>query len=303
MLGLACPSQADRTSTVSSVYDPDILARFLTIPSPVADKYGQHWQYNSRSDRHSKVGCWGIAFDMLAHSALMQKHANAGKIVLGVNHSMRDFKNNREKVLDLVIARPDQSQTGSSGTFRGLVSSLGIPLTSVEDAKLRSLPDISIAPVGAVLVSLEAKAAMTAHVKALPRLYDELNSSHLAIHGASSQALAIGYVQINHATDFYSSVVNAPLLQAGLPMSVTRHRQPQDVARVIDKVSQLPRRAGKSGDGFDAVGITVLEMVNDFVSPVTVLQAAPAPQPGSNFHYDGMIVRMANEYDATFSHI
>lgn len=285
------------------MYGPDILARFLSVPSPVPDKYGQHWQYNSRSDRHSKVGCWGIAFDMLAHSSLMQRHARAGKIVVGVNHSMRDFKNNREKVLDLVIARPDQSRTGAMGTFQGLVGALGIPLTPAEDAALQNLPDMPIAPVGAVLVSLEAKAAMTAHVKALPRLYDELNSSHLAIHGASSQALAIGYVQINHSSDFYSSVINGPRLDAGLPMTLTTHRQPEAVSRVIDKVSQLPRRAGKLGDGFDAVGITVLEMVNDFVSPVTVVHNAPAPQPGSNFHYDGMIVRMANEYDATFSHI
>ncbi|WP_253870865.1 hypothetical protein [Promicromonospora umidemergens] len=285
------------------MFGPEILARFLSIPSPKEDKYGQHWQYNSRSDRHSKVGCWGIAFDMLAQSGLMQQHATAGKIVLGVNHPMRDFKHNREKDLDLVIARPDQSRSGTKGTFRGLVTSLGIPLSAAEDALLQQLPDISIAPVGAVLVSLEAKAAMTAHVKAKPRLYDELNSSHSAIHGASSQALAIGYVQVNHSPEFYSSVINSPLLKHGLPTEITKHNQPKDTLEIIDKVSQLPRRVGKSGDGFDAIGITVLDMINDFKTPVKIVTGSPAPQPGSNFHYDGMIVRMANEYDATFAHI
>src|ERR1700722_14571492 len=38
-----------------------------------------------------------------------------------------------------------------------------------------------------------AEAAMTAFIRALPRLYDELNSSHLCTHGASRQALAVGY--------------------------------------------------------------------------------------------------------------
>ena len=41
---------------------------------------------------------------------------------------------------------------------------------------------------------------MTAHTRALPRLYDELNSSHLCVHGASRQALAIGFVVIGGQT-------------------------------------------------------------------------------------------------------
>jgi hypothetical protein len=285
------------------MYGPDILARFLSAPSIIPDSYGQHWQYNSRSDRHSKVGCWGIAFDLLAQSGLMQLHARAGKIVLGVNHVMRDFQNDREKVLDLVIARPDKASPVNGMTFRGLVGHYGIDLTAAQHTLLASLPDIVVAPVGAVLVSLEAKAAMTAHVKALPRLHDELNSSHLAIHGASSQALAIGYVQINSSDIFYSSVINSPRLEAGLPLKITKHRQPADTIRVLEKVAQLPRRSGKAGVGFDAVGVTVLRLVNDGNTPVELVETPPAPQPGSNFHYGTMIVRMANEYDATFAHI
>lgn len=49
---------------------------------------------------------------------------------------------------------------------------------AAQATKLGSLPELPRAPVGAVLMALEAKAAMTEHVKALPRLYDELNSSH-----------------------------------------------------------------------------------------------------------------------------
>lgn len=280
---------------------PEILARFLATPG-APDKYGQRWQYNSRSDRHSKVGCWGVAFDLLSQSALMRAHAEAGKIVLGVNHEMRDFHTDREKVLDLVIARPAAGVPAKTQTFRGLVQHYGIVLDEAEQRALDALPEIHVAPVGAVLVALEAKATMTAHVKSLPRLYDELNSSHLAIHGASSQALAIAYVQINNSTAFLSSVINSERISEGLPAKMSAHRQPADTQRVLDKVAQMPRRAGKSGNGFDAIGVTVLDFVNDG-GPVEVVTEDPAPQPGSNFHYDGMIVRMANEYDATFAHI
>jgi hypothetical protein len=283
------------------VHGPEILARFLATPG-APDKYGQRWQYNSRSDRHSKVGCWGVAFDLLTQSALMRAHAEAGKIVLGVNHEMRDFHTDREKVLDLVIARPASGDPAATQTFRGLVQQYGIDLTAAEQQALADLPEIHVAPVGAVLVALEAKATMTAHVKSLPRLYDELNSSHLAIHGASSQALAIAYVQINNSAAFLSSVINSERISEGLPAKLSTHRQPADTQRVLDKVAQMPRRSGKSGNGFDAIGVTVLDFVNDG-GPVEVVTGDPAPQSGSNFHYDGMIVRMANEYDATFAHI
>lgn len=284
------------------MHGPHILARFLSEPNPEPDKYGQHWQYNSRSDRHGKVGCWGIAFDLLAQSSLMQRHALDGKIVLGVNHKMRDYETGREKVLDLVVARPSDGVSAMGLSLRSLVPHLGISLTAAEEQLLFQLPNVPVAPVGAVLIALEAKAAMTAHVKSLPRLYDELNSSHLAVHGASSQALAIGYVQVNNSSRFLSSVINSKLLCQGLPHEFTDHRQPDDTLRVLDKVAQIPRRSGKAGHGFDAVGVTVLDFVNDG-SPVNLVAKKPAPQPGDNFHYNGMIVRMANEYDATFAHI
>lgn len=232
----------------------------------------------------------------------MQAHAKAGKIVLGVNHEMRDFHWDRKKDLDLVLARPERAPAPGGPSFKSLVDHYGIPLNDAERRLMDSLPDIPVGPVSAVLVALEAKACMTAHVKSLPRLYDELNSSHLAIHGASSQALAIAYVQVNNATTFISPVMNSERISEGLPARVSTHKQPGDTQRVLDKIAQIPRRTGKSGNGFDALGISIFDLRNDG-SPVTLVSAPPAPQPGSNFHYAGMIVRMANEYDATFAHI
>lgn len=283
------------------MHGPGILARFLSEPGP-PDQHGQRWQYNSRSDRHSKVGSWGVAFDLLQQSGLLRAHAEQGKVVLGVNHEMRDFATGRKKDLDLVIARPDGPVVEGGPSLRSLVDQYRIPLAPESRDLLESLPDLPIAPVGAVLVAMEAKACMTAHVKSLPRLYDELNSSHLCVHGASRQALAIGYVQVNNAQDFISSVINSDRIAEGLPARVTRHRQPSDTERVIGKVAEIPRRSHREGNGFDAVGITVIDFRNDG-SPVELVTRPPAPPPGDNFHYDSMIVRMGNEYDTTFAHI
>lgn len=86
------------------MFGPRILTRFLSAPGP-PDRHGFRWQYHSRSDRHSKVACWGVALDLLSTSALLRRHVESGKVVMGLNHTMVDFATSRRKDLDLVIAR------------------------------------------------------------------------------------------------------------------------------------------------------------------------------------------------------
>lgn len=284
------------------MFGPQILARFLAHPG-TPDQYDNVWQYHSRSDRHSKVGCWGVALDLLATSTLMRHHAAQGKIVLGVNHKMTDFATGRQKALDLVLARPAEygSRLRNPVTFSDLAARYEIPLNSEELGVLREIPALEVGATGAVLAALEAKACMTAHIKALPRLYDELNSSHLCVHGASRQALAIGYVQVNAAEEFISSDRNKRPLSDG-DATVNLHNQPNDTSRVIAKISEIPRRSVSSESGFDGLGVTLFDFRNDG-GPVTLVEEPPAPPPGSPFHYSSMIVRMANEYDTIFARI
>jgi hypothetical protein len=242
-----------------------------------------------------------VALDLLTTSSLLRRHAEAGRIVLGVNHTMTDFSTGRRKVLDLVIARPIEAADVGQRTFRSLANDYGIVLTDLERGQLAALPEVEVAPVGAVLIALEAKACMTAHIKALPRLYDELNSSHLCVHGASRSALAIAYVQVNASDSFVSSVKH------GFPLAehaarYTSHRQPTDTERVLQKIREIPRRSVSSEVGFDGVGISVLSFRNDG-GPVKIIDTPPAPPPGDSFHYGSMIVRMANEYDTIFAGI
>ncbi len=90
-------------------------------------------------------------------------------MVFGVNHEMRDFKNNRKKDLDLVVARPrGDGEKFDARSFGDLVETYQIELTPEERASLAALPAFYEGPVGTVQIALEAKACMTAHVKALP---------------------------------------------------------------------------------------------------------------------------------------
>lgn len=206
------------------------------------------------------------------------------------------------KILIWSSRDPPARCRGTGSTFAASRPKYGINLTASEQAALDALPDLPVAPVGGVQIALEAKATMTAHVRSLPRLYDELNSSHLCVHGASTQALAIAYVQVNHAPDFVSPIINSVRIANGLQIEISKHKQPADTLRVLAKVAEIPRRSGQTGNGFDAIGVTVLDLRNDG-SPVGLVNSPPAPQPGANFHYGSMIARMANEYDTIFAKI
>jgi len=278
---------------------PSILVAALR-EATIVDKFGNRWQYHSRSDRHSKVACWGIGLDLLDSSALLRRHVADGKVVLGVNHTMRDFGTGRKKDLDLVLARPD-GQPERRVTFSSLVERYEIPLASGQQAILERLPELPVAPVGAVLVALEAKATMTAHIRALPRLYDELNSSHLCVHGASKQALAIGFAIINASNRFVSPDKNKTDL-THVERVFSEEPQPRSLVRTLQKIAEIPRRSNTRETGFDGMGVVVVDGANDGTA-FRLVTDPPAPQPGEAFYYDGMITRMANEYDTTFSSI
>lgn len=82
---------------------PQILVWGLSLPGPL-DRWWNRWQDRSRSDRHSKAACWGVALDVLRTSALLRRHAGDGKVVLRINHEMTDSATNRRRRLDLVVA-------------------------------------------------------------------------------------------------------------------------------------------------------------------------------------------------------
>ena len=249
---------------------------------------GRAWQYHPRSDHHSKVACWGMLFDLLAESPVLREHVSSGAVIFGLNHAMTDFTHDRDKKLDLVLARPrDVSKSGPS--FRALAQEYEIVLTPEEKKSLALLPDVRYAAVGAVHLAMEAKACMTEHGKARPRLYDELNSSQETIHASADEAIAAGFVMVNLAERFQSPTSTKPSI----------HKQPSVTERVIEKVRQLPRRTKPGDRGFDALGIVVVDCKNDG-SPVKLVTKLPAPPPGDIYEYEMMIRRAAQLYASRF---
>jgi hypothetical protein len=279
----------------------EILVR--TISTPTSRASGQAWSYDSRSDHHSKVACWGIVFDLLRNSELIRHHVADGKIVFGINHPFRDFRTNKPKKLDLVVCRPALEQwrrARKPHTLTVLAENYGIALTKAEAADLASLPEFKEDLVGNVLAALEAKACMTEHVKAQPRLYDELNSSHRIVHGENDQAIAAGFVMVNIAERFISSDRNSG--REPRDFEWNEHQQPRSVQVTMDTMDHLPRRMRPGEDGYDALGVVVVHCLNDG-SRVRIHRAAPAPQPGEVYHYGNFIARLRGFYESRFGHL
>lgn len=257
------------------------------------------WQYHPRSDAHSKAACWGIVFDLLASCPLLRGHAAAGRIGFGINHEMRDFLVNRKKNLDLVICAPGNDPEPSSEDFEGLAEKYGIVLEPDERDLLATLPRLSRKSVGTVLVALEAKACMTEHSKACPRLYDELSSSFQTILGDTQNAIAAAFVSINASPEFISPIRNKdePLAAS---FSVSYHTQPRDAKRVLDKVRELPRRSGEDELGYDAVGTVFLNCRNDGTEVALVDRLEDGTAIDSILSYSALISRISGIYTSRF---
>lgn len=277
----------------------EIMARSIS-EATIRDKFGNTWQYHSQSDRHSRIACWAIMFDLLQHCGLLRQHAADGKVGFGINHEMRDFQTGRKKVLDLVVCTPRKAgETKSSETFSGLVKACGVVLNLSEATVLASLPVVPVVPVGNVNVALEAKATMTAHIKALPRLHDELDSSHQTIHGDTDAAIAAALVTINASAQFLSTSNNKRTVTAETAVW-NMEPQPKATERTLAKVREIRRRSKPGDQGFDAMGIVLVDFRNDG-SPCTIVSEPPAPAYSDSDHYANMIGRISTLYASKFS--
>jgi hypothetical protein len=261
----------------------------MSIATP-RGKSGKAWQYHGRSDLHSKVACWVVLYDLIVTCDLLAKHIANGEAFFGINHSMHDFKQNKPKKLDLVLCTAGTQTKKPGASFIQLAKEYDIQLDDGDRDVLGELPPLMAAPVGSVRCALEAKACMTEHGKAESRFYDELNSSHQVVHGASDSCIAAGFVLVNSAVDFCSPTRGTP----------TVHKQPKAAERVIARVRQLPRRTKMGENGFDALAVAVVDCSNDPGRAVRVVEDPPAPRPGDPFHYDQMIRRIASVYESRF---
>jgi len=120
---------------------------------------GRSYRYHPRTDTHSKALCRFVVDDLLATCPQIAEDAGRGLLVYNVNEVMVNPQDpNQQKTVDLALGPP------ASPLAAGL-----------------SLGRIAQAEVAQVRFAVEAKSAMTEHIKSKPRLFDELNSSHLIV--------------------------------------------------------------------------------------------------------------------------
>lgn len=283
---------------MSEMFGEAIIARTIQA-ARVRDKAGNVWQYHSRSDRHSTTACWSILFDLLRTSALLREHAVTKKVGFGINHELRDFQSGQKKNLDLVLS-VGAVAASQPITLVNYGAQIGIVLTDSEKTELLALPPLHGGAVSNVLVALEAKACMTEHVKARPRLFAELASSYQTIHGDTNGAIAAAFVMINSAEDFVSPDRNKSRIKAG-KLIRNPHKQPDAALRVLEKVMELPRRSDERARGFDAIGITMIECRNDG-SPVAI-DVTLNNQIEPYVRCDELVKRLAHLYATKFAAI
>lgn len=269
---------------------PGILARTLSRAT-ARGANTRPWQYHSRSDRHSKVACWTLMFDLLERCDFLRAAAAAGKVGFDINHVMVGPIN---KTLDLVVTWNTTARDGAA-TFRGLVDEYQIILDGEEKEVLDSLPPvpkIRSEDMPEIAIALEAKACMTAHVKSLPRLHAEILATGYLAKRAARRCITVSYSLVNAASSFITPSHPSP----------NAHNQPSDARSVVEMISSAVPLSGDTHDyGYDAIGITVIDCRNDG-SPVTVVED-PAIGPGrrDHTHYERMLVNLCALFRARFS--
>lgn len=266
---------------------PTILARSMSIATR-RGKSPRSWQYHSRSDSHSKIACWTLLFDFLLECDVVREAAARGRLGFGINHVMVGPIN---KTLDMVLTVvPPRRSSTKRKTFAGEVEALGVELDDADRIALADLPVIYMDrkdDASEVAVAVEAKACMTKHVSAIPRLFAEILATGYLAKRAAPRCISVSYSLINAASTFVSPSGKN---------EVTRHNQPEDTHRVVQMLSTAIPTANDSREyGYDVVGATVVDCRNDG-SVVTVVSAAPAPTLNAHTHYERMLRSLCSEF-------
>lgn len=250
---------------------PEKFADWLNSHEHRDPKYGYMYKYHSRSDAHSVALCTFILEDLLERSDPLRKQGAQGSIAYGIN-VRHTWPNGKRKTIDLAIGLP--AAISSKPAVPGLRRADGFT---------------------EVFLSCEAKTVMTEHVKSEPRLFDELGSSHEIVHQGSPRAIAAGITVVNASETFVS-----PLRQTRRRKPyVSRHRQPNAAAAMVQHLRGLKIRDRDDDVGFDAYCTFLVD--TDNLTYARLWTALPAPQTGELDHYDTFISRLAQFYKERFS--
>lgn len=250
---------------------PGVLARSLNS-SPTAG-----WTYNPRSDRHSKIKCWGLLLDLLRASPTLAAGMLSQEFVFGIN-SIVDGK-----ALDLVIGRPGVWLGKKRPlTFEEHVEEYDIALSPEDRSAMSLFAPIPSGTICEPLLAVEAKAIMTDHGGAMPTLSDQLERFR---HRMRASTITVGLVMVNTSDRFVSPGRNG-YDATRTDVITSTHRQPHDADRVVSMLEGLPIRTSDK-QGFDALGMVFVDCSNDD-RPMSLPQFGPP-----ELEYGGLIRRVS----------
>lgn len=261
-----------------------------------ADRSQFEWQYHSRSDFHSRIAALAVTVDLLRESSELQALARSGAIGFQVNPKLTD-RAGRVKTLDLMIGRlDDQADWSSEGslTLVALMEREGIAMSPESWETVHALPNLPVAPLKSAMVVLENKACMTAFRKAAPRLRNELEGAVDAINHTNPDAVAAALVLVNASASFYSPTMRQNAYVSPVERALSKHVQPAETIAAIEKLMEIPLRRSTSGNGYDDLGLLVVEAENSGTPWAAVDDPARGAPPREDIHhYVSMIQHMA----------
>lgn len=262
------PELIRATMSQTRMYGPEATAR--------------PWQYHSRSDHHSKVAATALMVDVMQESPELCADVEAGRVGMAVNPKLTD-RRGRVKTLDMMFCLTDDAlPVRGARTLVRVMEDLGVIATDEQWSLIRGLPQPLEARSKEERIVFENKACMTAHGKAAPRLRNELDGASDAINGSDDKAIAAGLVIVNASSVFVSPVWRGNSDADEHDRRPSHHSQPEDALEAILKLKAIPLRVpGKAMDGFDALGIIVVDAINNGTPWHLVddpLRGAPRPE-------------------------
>jgi hypothetical protein len=156
---------------------------------------------------------------------------------------------------------------------------------AAEASKLHMVVEETEVDMSEVAIAVEAKACMTDHVGALPRLHAEILATGYLAKRATPECTVVSYTLVNASDTFVSSAKTAK-----------RVRQPESADAVLSMLANaVPLCRDQRLLGYDVVGALSILCRNDG-SPVSHSPVEGSPRRDSPIHYERMIRAICSAY-------